>query len=185
MIQATHRYDGVRLIVLEGCFDTVSSALRSQVGGCLAPICEFLLTSFTAYTEGGMQPLKLVSRIPTHVPVAFVTSRGDEEVPPSSTLRVVDELRSAGHERVHVLMLRRSRHPRYMLDDLNDRDAYTYWLHAVYRLYRLPHLPEYAELGEELLDESEGGAQDRWFEQRHKEQEDDDSDSDSDTGVDW
>lgn len=177
---ATHRYDGVRLVVLEGCFDTVKSALHHQVGPLVAPVSEFFLSLLTDYSSGGPTPLGMASRVPTHIPVAFVTSLADNEVPWESTVRVAEEMRAAGHERVHVLKLRRSRHPHYVMDNQRDRDAYTYWLHALYKLYHLAYVPEYAEQGEDLLDESEDGGQDRWFAREASEDSDSATDDDGD-----
>lgn len=157
---ATQKYRDIKLVVLEGCFKSVRSAIKTQMGSFMTPLTEMTLSLMTAYNPGGLSPMGLVSSFPTDIPVAFVTSSDDKEVSMTDTMALVAALRAGGHEAVHQLILRKSRHPFYTVDNNQDRDAYTIWLHALYRLYDLPHVQKYAELGEVLLDETQQGA---WF----------------------
>jgi len=160
---ATHQYQNVRLVILEGCFTSVTKVIRNQFGSILSPLVEFGLSLATDYKPGHMRPIKSCAKISTQVPIGFVTSKRDTLVPPSTTMRLVEKLRRAGHEHVHVLTLRQSPHGRYVFTDAIDREAYLLWLHALYKHYDLPHIPDLAALGEPLLDEKPFGEQDKWF----------------------
>ena len=169
---ATQQYRDIKLVVLEGCFKSVRSAIKMQVGRFMAPMSEMAVSLLTAYNPGGLSPMKLVSKFPTDIPVAFVTSLHDTEVSMVDTIFLVAALRAAGHEKVHRLILQNSRHPFYTVDNNLDRYAYTIWLHALYRLYDLPHVPEYATAGEVLLDETQQSA---WFTSSSSDDADDDA----------
>ena len=163
---AEHNYQNVRLIFLEGCYDDILSVLNAKFPWIPSVFVEAALTATTEYRPGAIQPIDSVQNISTDVPIAFVTSRVDNITPVKSTLRLINKLRNeCGHEKIHFLQLRFSRHGKYTITNEIDCKAYTCWAHALKRKYNLPYLAEYADQGEPLLNEdpeSEDG-QDAWF----------------------
>lgn len=164
-VQAMNRYKypNVRLIVLEGCYDRLQDVMRRRYGRFLTPIIEFGLGMATEYQPGEMNPIDALHGLSHEIPVAFITSHADRYVPVHLVMRMVWALRKDGHERVHVLQLWHARHGNYTHGHRVDSEAYQSWLHALYRLYELPHVRGYADAGQDLLDETPGGGQDRWF----------------------
>ena len=161
---AHKRYANVRLVILEGCYTSATAVIRRRCGRLFSPIVEFGLSMATDYKPGQMLPIESCSKISRDIPIGIVTSRGDKLVPPVEAMRLAAELRSAGHDKVHVLTLRRSRHGRYIGNDYPlDGQAYLLWLHALYQRYDLPHCPEYAQYGQDLLEDGPDNGQAQWF----------------------
>lgn len=81
------------------------------------------------------------------IPLLLVTSLKDGLVPPQSTIGLYKRLIERDHKRVHLLVLKRSLHPTYMIDDLEDKTMYENVVHAFYKQYNLPHNSKKAALG--------------------------------------
>jgi hypothetical protein len=168
---AYHKYQNVRLVILEACYDKHRTVFYHQFGSCLVPLIEMGMGAMTDYCPNDMPPIDAAKgHIPTEIPIGLVTSRVDRVVPAGNTYRLAAAMRGAGHDKVHVLTLQHSHHGHYGMQNSTDRAAYLHWLHALYRLYDLPHVPEYAELGQDLLDDDKDGAQQAWFAQKAKEE---------------
>ncbi len=157
--------NNTKLITLEGCFDTVEHVLRERHPWLLKSdyalnVTTKILEKITSFKRNGPSPLKAVQDFPKHIPVAFVTSLKDREVPAACTRNLVKKLVAAGHKNVYLLELKNSSHPRYMIDDENDKLMYLRFMHALYKCYNLPHVPAHAnEQGNDLVNKAKEAAQ--------------------------
>jgi hypothetical protein len=104
--------------------------------------------------------------------VAFITSDKDREVPRykvlkyleiiltffwsirASTEKLARELADRNENEVYLLVLKESSHPRYMMDSETDANTYQNFLHALYKRLNLPFIENYAQLGENLLEQA-------------------------------
>lgn len=144
----------VSALVLEGIFDTPDHVLRYRYG-CLYPLVDKVLQSVTSYKKDGPSPLVNACEMPKDIPILLVTSLIDVAVPSECTLNVYTTLCAAGHKKVHLLILKNSKHPSYTLDDEQDKHDYKTVVHAFYKNYGLPHIPEWAEQGKEKFANSQ------------------------------
>lgn len=162
--QAAARYNkrypeklkNVKLIHLEGCFDSVEHVMRtrhpwllkSDFGIDLAAKCASWIIAFK---REGSSPIKMVRHFPQHIPVVFITSQKDREVPSVCTKTLIRALLTAGHPNVYYLELKNSSHPKYAVEDEQDKADYQNFMHALYKKCGLPHISAYAQLGQSLL----------------------------------
>lgn len=148
---ATEKYPRVRLVVLEGCFDSVEHVVFERYGSFMAGTMYGLLTTAIAkqHDPEGIAPIKLVSEFPLDVPVAFITSEKDKEVPPQCTRNLAMELVKAGHKQVYLHTLQHSPHPQYMMYNEEDAQNYQAFVHAVYKKHSLPYIPKYAAMAKD------------------------------------
>ena len=92
--QAAARYNkdnaanlaAVKLILLEGCFDSVEHVMRERHPwlfkyDCCMNALEKVASKIIAFKKDGTAPIKMVKDFPKHIPVAFITSKIDKEVP--------------------------------------------------------------------------------------------------------
>jgi hypothetical protein len=137
---ACNKYDfnKVKLVVLESCFDSVSSAAHNS--GLFLGLKQFekifvnKLSSLTQFRDDGISPIKLIADFPEQVPVLFVTSKKDIIVPLTSVLNLVQGLQERGKNPLYMLVLEHSTHPKYMLADKKDTENYRDCLHALPKL---------------------------------------------------
>lgn len=150
------KLERVKLIHLEGCFDSVEHVMRSRHPwvlkydfgmNALAKCASWII----AFKREGTAPIKVVADFPQHIPVVFVTSKKDREVPPACTKTLIKALLNAGHKQVYFLELKNSSHPKYAIEDAQDKVDYQNLMHALYKECALPHIPDYAALGQLLL----------------------------------
>lgn len=149
-------YSDVRLVILEGCFDTVSHNLKARFPTlCALPglytLCHDLLSKVTCYKKDGGSPLDDVHRFPKHLPVVFITSEADKVVPSECTKNLVQAMVNAGHEEVYLLTLKESSHSKYMMNNGQDAADYQNFIHAIYKKYNLPYIEAYAQQGQALV----------------------------------
>lgn len=152
---AKHKPVHAKIAVLEGCFDSVEHVLQNRYG-LLASIFGAsrlgkFLSCLCKYRPHGLSPINLVAEFPKDVPVLFITSRKDREVPMECTLELVDRLRKTGHHDVHLLILEHSSHPAYMYDHPEDTLKYAQAVHAFYKKYGAPYNQALAYDGEKYL----------------------------------
>lgn len=166
--QAAARYNkdnqkhlsAVKLIHLEGCFDSVEHTMKERhpwllkYDMCLNALSK-VASKVIAFKKEGTAPIKVVEDFPRHIPVAFITSKKDREVPAVCTKNLVKKLVQAGHKNVYLLELQNSSHPRYMMDDENDKNTYQNFMHALYKKLNLPYIPEYANGGKDLVESAQ------------------------------
>jgi len=95
---ATNDYNmaKVKLIVLEGCYDSVAGAAASSPlflgSGRLQSLFVKITSKMTEFKKEGSSPIQLVDKFPEHVPVIFITSKADSVVPLKSVTCLVDAL---------------------------------------------------------------------------------------------
>jgi len=153
---AKHKYENVRLVVLEGCFDSLDGLISAYWPTLYAlgffnlmyPIVEMV----TSYKRTGMSPITMVEDFPQEVPVLFISSEIDIVVPHECTKRLAQALVKAGHKQVYFLSLKNSCHVGYISDDEQDKILYQQVVHALYKKLGLPYIPAWAEQGQDKLE---------------------------------
>lgn len=159
------QYPEVKLVVLEGAIDSVQNIVPKYVAKVLpidsiakqvtravnAGLSFFKKQGITQYDPAGPSPLKSVARFPTGIPVVFITSKKDSVVSCENTEHIAKALAERGLNDVYLLKLKKSSHPNYMFDDIDDHNQYETFIHAVYKKYNLRHDPELAKAGAPLL----------------------------------
>lgn len=144
----------VKLCVVEGCFDSVPHVMQTRYYESVKRLLTSIVTKVSSFKADGPAPIKMVQDFPKHIPIAFITSRKDKEVPMTCTQTLIDALRKAGHSNIHVLILEKASHPNYMWHNFADRNIYQNFIHALYAKYNLPHIPEYAQAGKDIVERS-------------------------------
>jgi len=147
----THKYLNVKLVILEGCFYTVSEVFNNRYG-IFGPFLYYGFQLLTSHKNNGPSPATLIDEFPENVPIAFITSKIDTSVHKVSTDKVAYSLAKRGKNPVYLLVLENSSHPNYMFDDPIDTKSYRNFIHALYKKYNLPHISDYAVQGKELID---------------------------------
>ena len=132
----------VKLVVLEGCFDSVPSLL-DQTKFWLKYLSLFQNWIPSQYDPNGINPLQLADKFPLQVPLVFITCQKDEIVPIANTYKLIQKVKEHGHQNIHLLVLQNSSHPRYLLDCPDDRMKYLSFIHEIYQTYSLPYCPQY------------------------------------------
>ncbi len=143
--------DKTRLVVLEGCFDSVDSVITS-----LWKPLQFwahLLLKATAYDKNGIAPINMVEQfsmqLPEQTPVVFSTSLGDTMVPHTSVQRLAHALAQADKKygkkrKIFLITLKGAPHYSYMKTK-KDNQFYLQAIHTIYYYLNLPHLPAYVD----------------------------------------
>jgi hypothetical protein len=146
----THQYSNVRLVILEGIFDSIPTMLPIRFPRT-SSLALSALERLTSFRRDGPSPITLAEKCPAHIPLVFISSKIDTEVPLASTRKLIDYLMKRGQNAIYHLVLDRSSHAGYPLENAQDRTAYATLLHAIYRRYRLPHIVRLADAGRSLL----------------------------------
>ena len=152
----------IKLIVLEGCFDSIESVLCERYGHFLGrKVLLPLIETVCNFKNSGTSPSSLLHDFPMHIPVVFITSRKDNEVPSQNVMKLARDLalqRSSQVDKqnihtndVYLLMLNNSAHPAFTCQDFQDWNQYQNFLHAIFKFYQLPYIEEYAKKGEHML----------------------------------
>jgi len=146
----TGQFDNrVRLVILEGCFTSVRQVLYYRYGR-FAPIFDWLLRTFTQYQkeiyniEKSFAPELRVEKFPHNIPIAFITSLQDKDVPPDQTLFLARRLATLGHANVFVLVLTHSSHSTYAVSHPEDQLEYAKYIHSLYKAFKLPYIEKFA-----------------------------------------
>lgn len=134
----------VKAAVLDGIFDDVPHCIKhflyndknESTEQRLHDIVSFIMGS---YKKNGPFPRQLVEKITDEIPLLFVTSLKDGLVAPQCTIYLYNRLKERGHKKIHLLILKKSLHPCYMIDDKDDKNMYETVVHAFYKQYGLPH----------------------------------------------
>jgi hypothetical protein len=146
----------VKLVILEGVFDTLSHCLesRSHWNQGLDSVKKYLPQDYKEYPDNfkfsieklgisaltqhdftnECSPLSLVDKFPKNIPIGIVYTTNDSHVPNETTENLIDACNKAGLN-VHVLKLKNSRHSTMSLDDTEDRIAYKNFVEDLYSLY--------------------------------------------------
>lgn len=143
----------VKAVVLEGCFDSVPNLLQQRYGYA-HPLAHLFITKKMSYKKDGLSPLAVVHNWPAEIPVLFVTSKSDKEVPIERTQALVCRLKQqVPQAQVHMVVLEHSSHPRYAIEYEADKRRYEAGVHAFYQKYHIAHDAEKAHLGAQVLQE--------------------------------
>lgn len=152
--------DPVKLIILEGCYGSVDSTLHTLYNSRIyRKAIELLFTTFTAYKKDGINPFDMVRYFPKHIPVAFITSKIDKQVPELETEKLVRALMQEGHENVYLQILGHSEHGSYISGNKKDAKHYEDFMHALFQQLNLPYIPKYANEGRGLVAAAKMNAQ--------------------------
>jgi hypothetical protein len=141
---ALYNAERVKAAVLEAVFDTVPHAIKHflyEDKSKVTEACLHQLLSWTlwSYRKNGANPRKSAEIIGDTIPLLFVTSLKDGLVAAQCTINLYRRLVERGHKKVHLLVLKKSYHATYMIDDPADKQAYESVVHAFYKHYGLPH----------------------------------------------
>jgi hypothetical protein len=153
----------IKAAVLEGCFDAVKHVVKQRFptlckSDFIHSSLHTMLTSiFRSYQPNGLSPLSKVNELVhicnTHdIPLLFITSRADSIVRFGCTQNLCTALKQAGIRNAYLLVLEKSDHPFYMLDNETDKRTYEAVVHAFYKKYNLSHDTALAQKGELLLE---------------------------------
>ena len=143
----------VKAAVIEGVFDAVPHALKHFIYTDKEHRTEerldnTLCTVMRSYKKKAPTPLDYANRINDDIPLLLVTSLQDWIVSPQCTFNLYKKLKTRGHRKLHLLVLKHASHPGYMLDDPVDKELYESVVHAFYKHYQLPHNYERALAGQ-------------------------------------
>ncbi len=120
----------IALVLLESPFDSGLEVLRKNYPWTWPFVCAAMNTcgSFRCRQK---TPLQAVAEFPLTIPIAFISSFGDQMVPLPRTATLVDALRKRGHEEVHVLRFVRGQHAGFLALQSNAR-KYSEFLQPLY-----------------------------------------------------
>jgi hypothetical protein len=165
---AIEKYPEVKLVILEGAIDSIPNVMLNRISHSLnstrmaSSVMPFVNSCFrffkrhsiTSYNPDGLSPLDYVNTFPENIPVVFITSEIDREVPHKNTENIAMALARKGKNDVYRLILKHSSHPNYMFDNREDRDAYECFIHAIYKKYQFQHDELLAIKGEKIMQKS-------------------------------
>jgi|GEM_PF-3203878 len=144
-------YKKVKLVVLEGVYDTIEHVIRERHSAIIAKypwlenfFYDQILHRFTKFKRSGISPLSVVAEFPHDTPALFVTSAADTNVSSVCAKNLAHALVHSGHKQVYLCELKKSSHCGYSYDDPEDAHAYQVCLHTIYKHYNLPHIEAYA-----------------------------------------
>ena len=129
---------GLRLVILEGIFTSIEDVFRARYG-VFADMLLQGLERVTKFERNGPSPRALVDKLPPAVPIAFITSEADTEVPAKLTKELYELVAARGQNPTHLLVLKHSSHSQYALAHPTDRSNYMQFVHQLYAKYGLPH----------------------------------------------
>lgn len=150
---ALHKPAHVKAAVLEGIFDSIPHVIKHFLYDDKNPFIEKqLYTLFSMlvrkYRHDGITPRTCAEIITDDIPLLFIISLKDGLISAQNTFWLYKRLKQRGHTNIHLLVLKNSAHPAYMMDDPRDRRVYETTVHAFYRHYGLPHNAEKAAQGQ-------------------------------------
>jgi len=143
---AQKAFPQIKMIVLEGIFDSISHLLRHKYK-TTHNFVQAIIARFTSYKPEGISPQSLVTNYPKDLPTLIVSSKKDELVPYCCTEKLYAALKDAGYSKVHFLILENAGHAGYSCDNQQDKDLYESVLHAFYKHYNQSHDQELAQAG--------------------------------------
>ena len=134
----------VKAAILESVYDDIEHYIKHLFYVDKAECSEERLHSLYSlilgsYKRSGPFPRQYADRITDDIPLLIVTSLQDKLVNPQCVITIYNRLKERGHKKVHILVLKNSSHPCYMLDDNADKELYEAVVHAFYAYYNLPH----------------------------------------------
>lgn len=150
---ALHDFENIAAVICEGIFDSLNNIIK--YGDLFSKFKIGILknSKITKFDSNGLCPMKTVNQINKDKPMAIITSIKDEVVPCQCTLNLYKQLLEHGCDKVHILILKKSKHNLYPID--TEKESYQNFIHAFYKNYNLPYIEEYANKGQELFKQSQ------------------------------
>lgn len=130
----------IETMVLESPFDDVGTIIQRLTGSQASDT-----SMYPHYNPQGLQPIKMVDKIPTHIPLLIICSKQDTLIPVSSSANLYKKLSLSGHNKAYLLIVDHGVHANI----INGKDGATVRnvIHAFYRAYNQPHNVQWANLG--------------------------------------
>ncbi len=161
---ALHKPQQVKAAVLDGIFDNIPHTVKhfayTDKRACeedrLYSIVRFMMGS---YKHDGINQRECAEIIADDIPLLMVISLKDGLVAPQSAFYLYNRLRDRGHQKIHLLVLKRALHPAYMITDAQDKKVYETVVHAFYKKYNLPHNTALALEGQKDFDATQPTAE--------------------------
>jgi glutaredoxin-related protein len=139
------KFSNVKGIILEGCIDSLENLYyhRFKWISKFIPfnIVSNLIFMATGYNQQENNPLSSLLSVKYHKipPILIISSLIDGEVPFECSKNFYESLKRNGFD-VEFVQLEKSTHPRYMFDDLKDRELYFDSIHSFYKKIGIPHI---------------------------------------------
>lgn len=132
----------IETMVLESPFDDVQTIIQRLTGAKSSDT-----SMYPNYDPQGIQPIKMVDKMPKNIPILIICSKQDTLIPVSSSANVYKKLRQTGHDKAHLLVVDHGVHANI----LNGKDGATVRnvIHAFFRAYNQPHNLQWANLGQD------------------------------------
>lgn len=149
---AEYRHLRIKAAILESAYDSMDHYIKHLIcldkEQCAADRIHSLFGLLAgSYKKNGPTARKYAEIITDEVPLLLVASLKDSLVNPHCVFYLYNRLRERGFTNVHVLVLKYSSHPCYMLDNADDKQLYENVVHAFYKQYDLPHNAAKARAG--------------------------------------
>jgi hypothetical protein len=132
----------VKLVVLDGCYNNLTENISKTYKASF--FLNFAINSLTLYNKSGYSPNKSVNNFPSNIPIIFITSKKDTEVPMSQTITLAKSLANSTRGVVYLLILDNSTHSNCSIEDESDKLKYLLLLHNIYKKLDLPYIEKYA-----------------------------------------
>ncbi len=157
---AVHKPKQVKAAVLDGIYDTVPHCIKHFVYSDKSEDTEQTMHDLIAFFMGsykkkGQFPIDYADKINDDIPLLFVTSLKDGLTAPQCAFNLYIKLKKRGFKKIHLLVLQKSLHPSYMIDDPQDKITYENVVHAFYKFYNLPHNSLKAKDGKEAFEKTQ------------------------------
>lgn len=154
---ALHQPQNVAALILISPFSSMRDIAKHIIKNsflCNIPYAEEISRSligciFWQYSDSGVHPIDVVTKIDHQIPILFVSLKNDHLVPCYLTKRLVEKLISNGHKKVHHLILENGQHGKPLADE--EGKALQACIQAFSKFYRLPHDPDSAKSGQAIF----------------------------------
>ncbi|HEV2600670.1 MAG TPA: hypothetical protein VGT41_00095 [Candidatus Babeliales bacterium] len=117
--------------------------VKKVLGDIIASCAKIM---FKGYSPYGIRPVDVAAKVDPELPILVVCSKEDDVIPASSSIKLYEKIKQAGHKKAHLLVLDHGQHA--YITAGRDGLKYRNVLHAFYQKYNLPHTAEYAKAGE-------------------------------------
>ncbi len=153
---ATHKPQYVKAAIMDSVFDSVPHCIKHFVyddkgSGAEERLHDIINFAMGSYCKKGPFPRDYAEIITDDIPLLFVTSLKDGLVAPQCTMYLYKRLKERGFKKIHLLVLKKSLHPCYMIGDPEDKKVYESVVHAFYKFYGLPYNKQKAEKGQKVF----------------------------------
>lgn len=112
--------------IFEGGPSTLANIVKYSTGinRYYYELIEKIAPYVTRYDPNGQNALEEVTKLPHDVPILFISSVNDYVVPWKTSFELYEKLCASGYTNVQFVLLEKSAHNGYIVDDPNDRQKY-------------------------------------------------------------